>query len=58
MEVQRKFRCLRCGHEFTATHTKDGELVERTCPKCRSNSIRMVKEQAEKAAEKGPEAVR
>ena len=48
MEVQRKFRCMRCGNEFTATHTKDGELVERTCPKCRSNSIRMVKEPVKK----------
>jgi predicted Zn-ribbon and HTH transcriptional regulator len=49
---------MRCGHEFTAIHTKDGEPVERTCPKCRSNSIRMLKEQAGKAAKKGPEAVR
>ncbi len=43
MEITREFRCLRCGHEFTATHTKDGELVEWTCPGCRSNSIRPLK---------------
>jgi predicted Zn-ribbon and HTH transcriptional regulator len=44
MEEMRPFRCLRCGHEFTAVHQKDGALVERTCPKCRSNSIRVKKD--------------
>jgi DNA-directed RNA polymerase subunit RPC12/RpoP len=44
MEEERRFRCMRCGHEFTALHRKDGELVERTCPRCRSNSIRPLKE--------------
>jgi len=44
MEEERRFRCMRCGHEFTALHRKDGELVERTCPRCRSNSIRLLKE--------------
>ncbi len=43
MEVKREFRCMRCGNEFTAVDTKDGELVERMCPKCRSNSIRPAK---------------
>jgi DNA-directed RNA polymerase subunit RPC12/RpoP len=47
MEEQSRFRCLRCGHEYTATDAKDGALVERTCPKCRSNSIRPLKETAE-----------
>ncbi|MCK4304802.1 MAG: zinc ribbon domain-containing protein [Candidatus Eisenbacteria sp.] len=50
MEIQREFRCMRCGHEFTAVHTKDGELVERTCPKCRSNSIRELKENAQESS--------
>lgn len=49
MEIQRAFRCMRCGHEFTAAHTKDGKLVERTCSKCRSNSIRLIKEATPKA---------
>jgi DNA-directed RNA polymerase subunit RPC12/RpoP len=44
MEEERRFRCMRCGHEFTALHRKNGELVERTCPRCRSNSIRPLKE--------------
>ncbi len=43
MEELATFRCLRCGHEFSAVHSKDGELVERTCPRCRSNSIRPIK---------------
>ena len=42
MEETRRFRCLRCGHEFTAVDTKDGEAVERTCPRCRSNSVRPI----------------
>ncbi len=50
MEVQRQFRCMRCGNEFTALHTKDGELVERTCPQCRSNSIRLLKDDKDKPA--------
>ena len=47
MEITRKFRCLRCGNEFTATHTKDGQMVETTCPACRSNSIRLLKDDDE-----------
>jgi len=44
MEEERRFQCLRCGLEFTAVHRKDGEPVERVCPRCRSNSIRPAKE--------------
>ncbi|MFC1572086.1 hypothetical protein ACFL6M_00650 [Candidatus Eisenbacteria bacterium] len=44
MEIVRQFRCMRCGNEYEAIHTKDGQLVERSCPKCRSNSIRLMKE--------------
>jgi len=50
MEETRPFRCLRCGHEFTAVYKKDGALVERTCPKCRSNSIRLKKDKPAPAA--------
>ena len=49
MQEERRFRCMRCGHEFTAVHTKNGELVERTCPRCRSNSIRPLKQEAGQA---------
>jgi Zn finger protein HypA/HybF involved in hydrogenase expression len=44
MEIKRQLKCMRCNNEYTAPYTKDGKLVERTCPKCRSNSIRVVKE--------------
>ena len=46
------FRCMMCGHEYQAGVEKD-EDKERSCPKCRSNSIRHLKSQAapDKAAE-------
>ena len=36
------FRCMACGHEFQEPVEK-GEDKERSCPKCRSNSIRQLK---------------
>jgi predicted Zn-ribbon and HTH transcriptional regulator len=39
------FRCMMCGHEYQETADKD-EDKERTCPKCRSNSIRHLKAKA------------
>jgi putative FmdB family regulatory protein len=36
------FRCMMCGHEFQES-VADGEDKERSCPKCRSNSIRRLK---------------
>ena len=36
------FRCMMCEHEYEEKVTK-GEDVERSCPKCRSNSIRHLK---------------
>lgn len=50
MEETRPLRCMRCGHEYTAVYKKDGALVERTCPKCRSNSIRLKRDDAIPAA--------
>jgi len=35
-------RCMACGHEYQETVERD-EDKERTCPKCRSNSIRHLK---------------
>ncbi|MBM3286277.1 MAG: zinc ribbon domain-containing protein [Candidatus Eisenbacteria bacterium] len=37
-----KFRCMMCGHEYEEAVEK-GEDKERSCPKCRSNSIRHLK---------------
>ena len=36
------FRCMMCGHEYEEKVEK-GEDKERSCPKCRSNSIRHLK---------------
>ncbi len=36
------FRCMMCGHEYQEVVEK-GEDKERTCSKCRSNSIRRLK---------------
>ena len=38
-------RCMLCGHEYTE-QVERGEDKERSCPKCRSNSIRHVKKKA------------
>ena len=38
-------RCMMCGHEYTEKMEK-GEDKERSCPKCRSNSIRHLKKKA------------
>ena len=35
-----KFRCLRCGNEWEGVYDPE---EERTCPKCRSNSVRVIK---------------
>lgn len=36
-------RCMMCGHEYQEKVGK-GEDKERSCPKCRSNSIRHLKQ--------------
>ena len=33
------FKCLHCGYEYTGLYDPKN-MAERTCPKCRSNSIR------------------
>ena len=37
------FKCLNCGHEYRAPYDLKN-LTERSCPKCRSNSIRRLPE--------------
>jgi putative FmdB family regulatory protein len=44
------FRCMACGHEFEERVEPD-EDKERSCPKCRSNSIRQLR-----AAKRAPPA--
>lgn len=43
------FRCLKCGHEYQGMYDAKN-VTERSCPKCRSNSIRRLP--AGKAAKK------
>jgi len=43
-----KFKCLRCGHTYAAPFSQ-ANPQERTCPKCRSNSVRRLKEDEPKA---------
>jgi DNA-directed RNA polymerase subunit RPC12/RpoP len=38
MAEQEKFKCLYCGNEYSLP--KPEKVEERTCPKCRSNSVR------------------
>jgi predicted nucleic acid-binding Zn-ribbon protein len=40
---ERDFKCLRCG-AINKFPYKKGVMIERQCPACGSNSIRMVKE--------------
>jgi predicted nucleic acid-binding Zn-ribbon protein len=51
MPEQVTFRCLRCGNEWRGILDTD---VERMCPKCRSNSVRRVKEETKAPGDKGP----
>jgi DNA-directed RNA polymerase subunit RPC12/RpoP len=44
MTEQGRFKCLRCGHEYSAPFDPDTEPQERSCPKCRSNSVRRLKD--------------
>jgi predicted Zn-ribbon and HTH transcriptional regulator len=44
------FRCMMCGHEYGEQVVK-GEDKERSCPRCRSNSIRHLKKKKAPAAE-------
>jgi len=37
------FHCMMCGHEYDEK-VEENEDKERSCPKCRSNSIRHLKE--------------
>ncbi len=40
MSVIKIFYCLRCQHRFDAQHDPK-QTVERTCPSCGSNSVRI-----------------
>lgn len=42
MAEEANFKCLRCGYEYIDSYTP-GIVVEKTCPRCRSNSVRRLK---------------
>ncbi len=50
MPEQVNFKCMRCGNEWRGVHDAD---VERMCPKCRSNSVRRIKEKDKAASQAG-----
>ncbi len=35
---------MRCGHDYEEAYDPKGVQTERSCPKCRSNSVRPLKE--------------
>lgn len=39
MVEKKQFQCLRCEHRFTVAYNPK-ETVERSCPRCGSNSVR------------------
>lgn len=54
MAETRTFYCLRCGHHFPLAYDPK-VVVERTCPKCGSNSVRLAPAAPPPApASKGP----
>ncbi len=34
---------MRCGHDYEEPYDPRGVMTERSCPKCRSNSVRPIK---------------
>jgi predicted Zn-ribbon and HTH transcriptional regulator len=53
MSAVQTFRCMMCGYEYEEPGEK-AEDKERSCPKCRSNSIRHLKPKRPPAAGKEP----
>ena len=47
------FRCMACGHQYQEKVEK-GEDKERSCPKCRSSSIRLLKKREEASVKNSP----
>ena len=45
MAKQAKLKCLRCGYEYISPPSENSELEERTCPRCRSNSVRILRDE-------------
>ncbi len=52
MESNWSFKCLRCGKDYSERYDPKGPMTERSCPECRSNSVRPI-EDLDKAAAEG-----
>ncbi len=50
--VTQYLHCMACGHDYQES-VEPGEDRERTCPRCRSNSIRHLKKPPAAATAKG-----
>jgi predicted nucleic acid-binding Zn-ribbon protein len=50
------YKCLRCGHDYGEFFDPRAPLVERTCPRCRSNSVRRLDAEKRKAKRDASEA--
>jgi Zn finger protein HypA/HybF involved in hydrogenase expression len=48
MSERKTFYCLRCQHRFEAEYER-GAVVERSCPKCGSNGVRLETEASAQA---------
>jgi Zn finger protein HypA/HybF involved in hydrogenase expression len=48
MVEKKGFYCLRCQHRFEADYER-GAVVERSCPNCGSNGVRLETEAAARA---------
>lgn len=36
------FKCLKCGNSYELEADTKGDVKERICPKCKSNSVRKI----------------
>ena len=52
MSEVKTFYCLRCQHRFGADYEKK-KIVERSCPRCGSNSVRLETPAAAAAHDRG-----
>ncbi|MFC2036230.1 hypothetical protein ACFLUJ_08975 [Chloroflexota bacterium] len=46
-----KLKCLRCGYEYSSLFSENSAIEERTCPHCRSNSVRLLRDENKSASD-------
>ena len=45
--MEEKLRCLRCGYDYTVRREPKEAPRERSCPQCKSNSVRKISSEKE-----------